>query len=325
MVQIGSVKLKNWLVMAPMAGITDLPFRRIVKRFGPGLLFTEMISAAGLAKGQKRTYEYLNSHAEEKPLAVQIFSDEPDMMAAAGKIVVEAGADIVDINMGCPVKKVVKTGAGGALLRNPGRIKDIVSALRRACDVPVTVKMRAGWSPDLPAFPEIVRIIEGEGADAITVHPRYVTQGFSGQADWAIIARIKDALGIPVIGNGDVFRPYHALDMKNRTGCDAVMIARGAVGNPWIFEQILLLERGLAAPEPELAERKRLIKQHFQLLSEIRGERRAALAMRGLLLQYTKGLPHSTRFRGTITQLNDLESLRRITDHYFGMLRSTEE
>ncbi|MCP4665710.1 MAG: tRNA-dihydrouridine synthase family protein, partial [Deltaproteobacteria bacterium] len=184
MLQIGALKLKNRLVMAPMAGITNLPFRLIVKKLGAGLVFTEMISAAGLAMGQERTHRYLKSHPDERPLAVQIFGQKPDVMAAAARIVVEAGADVVDINMGCPAKKVVKNGAGGALLREPREVKKIVSAVRRACAVPLTVKIRAGWSDDRPVFPEIVRIIEGEGADAVTMHPRFVTQRFSGQADW---------------------------------------------------------------------------------------------------------------------------------------------
>jgi len=321
MLQIGALKLKNWLVMAPMAGVTNLPFRLIVKRLGAGLVFTEMISAAGLALGQKRTYRYLKSHSEERPLAVQIFGHQPDVMAAAARIVVEAGADIVDINMGCPAKKVVKNGAGGALLREPGKVKEIVSNLRRACAVPLTVKIRAGWSSEQPAFPEIVRIIEGEGADAITVHPRFVTQRFSGQADWDLIGRIKETLRIPVLGNGDVFNARHALEMRNQTGCDGVMIARGAVGNPWIFQQVLCLDRGLEATEPGLAERRSLIMEHFQLLSCEIGEPRAALAMRGLLLKYTKGLPHSTRFRGKMTQIKDLESLVKTTDNYFSFLK----
>ena len=324
MLQIGALKLKNWLVMAPMAGITNLPFRIIAKRLGAGLVFTEMISAAGLAQAQKRTYRYLKSHPEERPLAVQIFGHKPDVMAAAAGIVVEAGADVVDINMGCPAKKVVKSGAGGALLQEPRKIKEMVSNLRRVCTVPLTVKIRAGWSADQPAFPEIVRIIEGEGADAITVHPRFVTQRFSGQADWDLIRRVKETLKIPVLGNGDVFNPGHALDMRNQTGCDGVMIARGAVGNPWIFQQVLCLDRGAEACAPRLDERRSLIMEHFQLLAGEIGEPKAALAMRGLLLKYTRGLPHSTRFRGKMTRIMDLASLVRTTDHYFSLLQESE-
>lgn len=317
MFQIGSQKLENWLIMAPMAGITNLPFRLIVKKQGAGLVTTEMISAMGLVLGHKKTYDYLKSHPDEKPLAVQIFGSRPGVMAEAAEIVVEAGADIVDINMGCPAKKVVKTGAGGALLRVPQEIKKIVLAVRRACPVPLTVKVRAGWSAGQPVSYEIARLIEDCGADAITIHPRFVTHGFSRHADWMIIARIKEQLKIPVIGNGDVLNPFHAFEMKRQTRCDGVMIARGAVGNPWIFRQILDLDKGLSFHEPCLHERKTLIMEHFQLLSGAMGEIRAAKTMRGLLLRYTKGLPHSRHFRGTFTNIKDIKMLISALDDFF--------
>ena len=320
MLQIGTLKLKNWLVLAPMAGITSLPFRLIVKKLGAGLVTTEMISAEGLIRGQKTTLRYLNSHPDEKPLSVQIFGSDPEIMARAAGIGVQAGADIMDINMGCPVKKVFKTGAGGALLCSPHRIKEIVTAVRRSCQVPVTVKIRAGWSSDKSVAVETARLIEDCGADAITIHPRFVKQGFSGKADWSIIADVKDRLQIPVIGNGDVLNPSIAIQMKGQTGCDGVMIGRAAIGNPWIFEQILDMEGGRAIRQPGLHERRTVITEHFRLLSVSIGEYRAAKTMRGLLLWYTKGLPHSSRFRGLITCIKDWNTLISALDQYFSTL-----
>lgn len=318
--QLGSLKLENALIMAPMAGITSLPFRIMVKRLGAGLVTTEMVSAMGLTLDHKKTFEYLKSHPGERPLAVQIFGSEPKVMARAAQVVVQEGADIVDINMGCPVKKVTKTGAGAALLRDPKRMAEVVSAVRLAVSVPLTVKIRTGWSPREPVAVETARIIQDCGADAVTIHPRFAAQGFSAPADWSFIQEVKGRLNIPVIGNGDVFEASQALTMKARTGCDGIMIGRGAVGNPWIFRQILCLEQGLPMPRPGLSERRGLIMEHFHLLCGAMGEHRAARSMRGLLLWYTKGLPHSSRFRGRINQIKDLDSLVRNLDHYFSTL-----
>jgi tRNA-dihydrouridine synthase B len=323
--QIGNLTLKNWLIMAPMAGITNLPFRLMVKKLGAGLVTTEMISATGLTLGQKRTFEYLISHSDEKPLAIQIFGARPEAMAEAAGIAADAGANVVDINMGCPVKKVLKTGSGGALLRDPQRAAQIVSAVRRACPVPLTVKTRAGWSPNHSSAWKMARILEDCGVDAITVHARFVTQGFSGPADWTIIAKVKEHVTIPVIGNGDVFSPSLAIEMKTRTACDGVMIGRGAIGNPLIFQQIMDLENGLAIHPPELNERKALIMEHFRLLSHSMGDDRAAKTMRGLLLWYTKGLPHSSRFRGAITRIKDSDTLMAVLDHYFSTLMESAQ
>jgi len=323
MLQIGMLKLKNRLIMAPMSGITNLPFRLIVKRLGAGLVTTEMISAMGLIRNHKKTFRYLQSSQEEKPLSVQIFGYDPHVMAEAARMVVDAGADVVDINMGCPAKKVVKTGAGGALLRSPDRVKDIVSAVRKVCPIPLTVKTRAGWSPDQPSACETARLVEDCGADAITIHPRFVTQRFSGNADWTIISDVKSQVKIPVIGNGDVSTPELALDMKRQTGCNGVMIGRAAMGNPWIFRQILDLDKGLNPGSPELSERRAIIIEHFNLLSGLIGEKRASKLMRGLLLQYTRGLPYSSRFRGSFTGIQDFNTMIRAMDDYFSLLAET--
>lgn len=324
MLRIGALELENWLVMAPMAGISNLPFRLTVKGLGAGLVTTEMISAIGLTGGQQKTLGYLKSHPAEKPLAVQLFGSRSDIMARAARVAVDSGADILDINMGCPVKKVAKTGAGASLLRDIGKAAGIMTAVRRSCPVPLTVKIRAGWSPDQPMACEMARMIEDCGADAITIHPRFASQGFSGHADWPLIGEVKDRVKIPVIGNGDVLKPSQAFQMKAETGCDGVMIGRGAVGNPWIFRQILDLEKGLPVSKPSLSERRSLIMEHGRLLSQSMGEQRAALAMRGLLLRYTKGLPHSCRFRGRITEIKDLKSLTANLDYYFSTLKDDD-
>jgi tRNA-dihydrouridine synthase B len=323
MLRIGTLTLSNWLIMAPMAGYTNLAFRLMVRRLGAGLVTTEMVSAAGLARDQQRTIAYIRSHPEEKPLSVQIFGSRPDVMAKAARTAVEAGADLVDINAGCPVRKVVKTGAGASLLRDPKTLAEIVCAVRLAVSVPLTVKIRAGWSPQEPSACEAARIIEDCGADGITVHGRFATDGFSGPADWGWIGRVKACCKIPVIGNGDVMDPSSALRLKAETGCDGVMIGRAAIGNPWIFRQVLCAEKGLPVEPPRLSERRSYILEHFRLLSDCMGEHRAALNMRGVLLSYTKGLPHSSAFRGLITRIRDTESLVRTMDHYFSSLEAT--
>jgi tRNA-dihydrouridine synthase B len=318
--QIGTLKLQNWLTLAPMAGITNLPFRLMIKKMGAGLVTTEMVSAMGIILGHKKTLGYLLTHPFEKPLAVQIFGSKPQFMALAAQKAVEAGADLIDINMGCPAKKVTKTGAGAALLREPQKVAEIISAVRLSCSVPLTVKIRAGWSPDRPSACEIARIIEDCGADGISVHPRFASEGYSQKADWSLIGKIKGRLNIPVIGNGDIFEPSHALKLRRQTGCDGVMIGRGAIHNPWLFKQILHLQQGLHLPGPDLSERKSFIMEHFHLLADSMGDYRAALAMRGILLRYTKGLPHGSRFRDEITRIKGLASLVSAMDAYFSTL-----
>lgn len=308
--------------MAPMAGITNLPFRMMVKRLGAALVTTEMVSAMGLTLNQKRTFSYLNSCSNEKPLSVQIFGAKTGIITRAAKIAIDAGADMIDINMGCPVKKVVKTGAGAALLRKPQLAAEIVMAVRLVCPVPLTVKMRSGWSPNEPVTLEIARIVEECGADAITLHARFASQSFSGKADWALIKNVKKHVRIPVIGNGDIMKAQDALSMKKETGCDGVMIGRAAVNNPWIFKQILQLKEGHPVQNPDLYERRSLIMEHCKLLSDTVGEHRTALSLRGLLLRYTKGLPLSSQFRGKITRIRDIQSLVTTMDEYFSILEN---
>ena len=322
MLQIGTLRLSNDLLMAPMAGYTSLPFRLMVKKLGAGLVTTEMVSAMGLTMGHGKTLGYLRSDPAEKPVSVQIFGSKPEAMARAAQIATDAGADLVDINMGCPVKKVAKTGAGAALLREPRNAERIVKAVRLATPLPLTVKIRAGWSRKEPVACEMARIAEESGADAVTVHGRFADEQYSTAADWAWIARVKEKVKIPVIGNGDVFEPQAALEMKRRTGCDGVMIGRGALGNPWLFRQILNLEQGLPTSPPDLSERRALIVEHYSFLSKNMGEHRAALAMRGLLLLYTKGLRHSARFRERVTKVRDAASLAAEIDSYFSSMEA---
>lgn len=300
-----------------MAGITSLPFRQTARRLGAALVTTEMVSADGLSRGHEKTRRYLETHPDEKPLSVQIFGADPGTMARAAVMAVEAGADLLDINLGCPVRKVVKTGAGGGLLKDLIRLGRVVSAVRAVCRRPLTVKTRAGWSPGQHNYREVIRILEDCGVDAITVHPRFVTQGFSGDADWNIIAEIKGLSRIPVIGNGDVTSPDLALELRRRTGCDAVMIGRGAVSNPWIFRQILDLEQGLPIRCPSVPERKAVILDHFRLLTHSVEEAHAARVMRGLLLRYTRGMPRAGAFRSRMTAIRDLASLVETMDAFF--------
>ncbi len=321
---IGPIKIKNRLVLAPMAGITNLAFRLMAKRLGAGLTVTEMVSAKGLVLDQNKTLSYLTTHPEENPFCVQIFGSEPEVMAQAAEIVCEKGASILDINMGCPVKKVVKTGAGAALLLDPKKTRLILTQVRKAWPRALTIKIRAGWKPGVVLAEEISQLAQDCGVDAISLHPRFASQGFSGHAQWNIISRVKQKVNIPVIGNGDVFRPGDAINMTKSTGCDAVMIGRGAIGNPWIFAQILDMERGNRIKHPSVKERKDFILEHFELLCSDMGQSRAARVMRGLLIWYTKGLPHSTKFRGAIGKINDYETLVATMDEYFNALENRE-
>jgi tRNA-dihydrouridine synthase B len=304
-----------------MSGRTNLPFRMIIKKMGAGLVVTEMISAVGLSRGQKKTYTYLDSHPDERPVAVQLFGSDPDAIADSVRIADEKEIDAIDINMGCPAKKIVKTGSGAVLMRDPKKVERIISAARKSTSLPLTAKIRAGWSPEEANALEVARIIEGSGADGITIHPRFAIQGFSGKADWEVISGIKKALKIPVIGSGDITNPALALKMRSETNCDGVMIGRAALTNPWIFKQILDMEAKGSFSTPELEDRYRLIVEHYLLLAEHLGEARATNMMRGWLLLYTKGLPGRTFLKGVISGICGREKLISLTDKYFKYIR----
>jgi len=321
MLTIGALHLKNHLILAPMSGRTNLPFRLIAKRMGAALVITEMISAAGLSRGQAKTRTYLDSHPAERPVAAQLFGSEPDSMAISAQIAAEKGMDAIDVNMGCPAKKVVKTGSGVALMRNPNKVAKILSAMRRNTSLPLTVKIRAGWSPEEANGLEIAKIAEDCGADGISIHPRYASQGFSGKADWTLIARIKRAAKIPVIGSGDITEPSLALKMRSETNCDGIMIGRAAAASPWIFRQILDMEEKGSFDAPGLDDRYRLIMEHYSLLIEYLGENRATNIMKGLLLLYTKRLPNRSFLRVSIPEINGRERMVSVLNRYFGNVR----
>jgi nifR3 family TIM-barrel protein len=323
--QIGTLHLPNNLILAPMAGISDLPYRRLMKRFGAGLVFTEMVSANGLIRAGQRTRELLRSHPEERPLGVQLFGDDPAVLATAAGLFHDDG-DMLDLNMGCPVNKVIRSGAGSALLREPARIGQIVAAVRRAWDKPLTVKIRSGWDAPGINYLEIGRIAQEEGAEAITLHPRTRSQGFSGQADWEHIRLLKAALQIPVIGSGDIFAAEDALAMLTSTSCDGIMIGRGGYGNPWLFRQILALQKGEAKPAPPTAaDRHQAALLHLELFLETFPARKALLDMRKHLCWYSRGITGAAAFRTQVNQLESLEQMRQLLADFFAAGQAAEE
>lgn len=315
--KIGAVALDNNTVFAPMAGFTNLPMRILAKEQGCGLVCSEMVSAKGLVQKGRKTLDMLKSDAKEKPLSVQIFGGEPEVMSDAAAVVEATGADIIDINFGCSVKKVLKTGAGSALMKDPEMAGRIISAVRRTVAVPLTIKIRSGWDPSGDQALTLGKIAQDRGADAVTVHPRTAGQGFSGTADWSLIARVKKALAIPVIGNGDITAAEHALEMLETTGCDAVMVGRAALGNPWIFSQIQALLRGSGIRPVQQADRFALMVRFVEESFAFLGEKQAAFMLRGRLGWFAKGLPHAGAFRRSLRYISSKnEALERI--HAYG-------
>jgi nifR3 family TIM-barrel protein len=318
--------LKGKALLAPLAGISNLPFRLIARSFGCALAFTEMISANGIIRKSGRTLDYLRTCADDNPLGAQIFGADPDIMAEAAGIVANHGVDLIDINMGCPVKKVIKAGAGAILMKDPDRVSRIIGAVKKAVCIPVTVKIRSGWTCRSINAVEIARVAEKSGADAIIVHGRTADQGFSGVADWQIIAEVKKKVNIPVIGNGDIWQPQDAIRMLQETSCDAVMVGRGALGNPWIFKGIVQAYSGQIKDYlPNLDERQKVIKKHWEMETEYIGVKLANKNFRKHLLWYTKGLESSSRFRQLAGELQDGKSVMNELNEYFrslGELRS---
>ena len=314
-VRIGGVAVDSPGVLAPLAGITSLPFRLLAREAGCGLVYSEMVSANGLVHGSPKTRELMARHPDEGPLAIQIFGSEPDAMAEGARRVQAAGADILDINFGCAVKKVVRTGAGVALMREPDRSAAILRAVRAAVAIPLTLKIRAGWDASGDQAMALARMAEDCGADAVAVHPRTAAQGFSGRADWNLIARIKRAVAIPVIGNGDVTTPEDAVRMRSETGCDLVMVGRAAIGRPWIFGRIRDALRGAksppAPPEARFAAMRRYLRESMIHIGEEHGIR----ILRGRLGWFARGLPHAARFRESIARIaSEAEALERIAE-----------
>lgn len=314
---IHKLSLANNIWLAPMAGISNLPYRRIMKRFGAGLVFSEMISANGLSRGGKQTRDLLVSSPDERPLGIQLFGEDPQLLARATALA-ESHADLIDINFGCPVKKVVRSGAGSALLRNPAQIAAIVAAVRRATRLPLTVKIRSGWSLESVNYLETAHIAESEGADAVTLHPRTRCQGFSGHSDWEHLRRLKEAVKIPVIGSGDIFTADDALRMLRETGCDGVMIGRGGYGNPWLIRDIKArLDGRPAPPPPSPAERMEVAFQHLHLHLESFGPRKTLLDMRKHLCWYSRGLVEAATFRAAINHARTLGEMEDSMRNFF--------
>lgn len=315
---IGQIDLINPVILAPMAGVTDLPFRLLAKELGCGLVYSEMVSDKGLIYENVHTRKLLAIDERERPVALQIFGSEPESMAKAARIVAGSGADIIDINMGCPTPKIVKNGEGSALMRTPelaGRI--IAAVVEAAGTVPVTVKFRKGWDDKSVNAVEIARLAEEAGAAAVSVHGRTREQFYSGKADWNIIREVKQAVKIPVIGNGDIRTPQDARRMLTETGCDGIMIGRGAQGNPWIFRQVAhYLETGEILPPPTLDERIDMLLRQLDMLVDHKGEYIGIREMRSHAAWYTKGLPSSAELRLRFNQAASREDFIRIMENY---------
>jgi tRNA-dihydrouridine synthase B len=308
----------NPLVLAPMAGITDYPFRMICKELGAGIVFSEMVSVEALIREHRRTRGMLHTDPAERPVVFQIFGAKPASMAEAAHIVSQGEVDFIDINMGCPVPKIVKSGAGSALLRDIGLAKEIMSAVVNASRVPVTVKIRLGWdAKDIVAI-DLAQAAETAGVAAVTVHARTKAQGFSGQADWSMIRQVKNAVGIPVIGNGDVRTGRDAGRMLDETGCDGVMIGRAVQGNPWIFREARqFLAMGLAPASPTIEEREAVMLSHLNGMIALLGEQFGVREMRKHLCWYTKGLHGGAEFRERANYLDSAVGVRKAVREYF--------
>lgn len=325
---IGNVEIKNQIVLAPMAGICNSSFRKIIKQMGVGLIYAEMVSDKAIFYNSKKTIDMLYMEDEERPITQQIFGSDVESFVMAAKYIYEhQHPDIIDINMGCPVPKVaVKSQAGAALLKNPQKIKEIVSAVVSSVPIPVTVKIRSGWDHEHINAVEVAKICEEAGAQAICVHPRTRSQGYTGKADWSIIKSVKEAVSIPVIGNGDIKSCYDAKRMLEETGCDAVMIGRGVLGNPWLIKEcVMYLETGEVLPKPSPKERIDMCLYHLNLLKELKNEHIACLEIRTHISWYLKGLPKANDIKNKIFSLDHISDIIQVLNEYQDWLKEEQE
>lgn len=323
---IGNVEIENNVCLAPMAGVNDMAFRLICKGFGCGLVFTEMISAKGLYYNNENTFSLTQIDNNERPVAFQIFGKEPEIMAYSAVRLESLGADIIDINMGCPTPKIVNNGDGCALMKEPLSAGKIINAVTRTVDIPVTVKIRKGWDNENINAVEMAVIAEENGAKAITVHGRTRQEFYSGKADWNIIKEVKDNTTIPIIGNGDIYTPWDAKSIIEETNCDGIMIGRGAQGNPWIFDRILkYLKNGELIPEPTAEEKIKMIIKHLNNVIEIKGEYTGIKEMRKHIAWYLKGLPKSNSVKNQLFSIEDKKRMYELLTDYLYLNSSKHE
>ncbi len=300
-----------------MAGVTDSTFRCMARKYGAALVFTELVSADGLIRRNRRTLELISFQEGERPVGIQIFGNDPKVMAVAAKTAEEIKPDLIDLNFGCPARKVVGRGAGAALLREPGLLGAIAGMVVKAVNVPVTAKIRSGWNDDLPVAVEAAHILEQEGLSAVTIHPRSRKMEFSGKADWSLIRAVKEAVSIPVIGNGDVLEPEDGKRMLDETGCDLVMVGRGAMGRPWIFRELdHFLNTGQKTTALSIKERMAVCIEHYLLVISLEGKERGVKPMRKHLGWYLKGLPGSSSLKQEIFKLTDPDAVIALLRSY---------
>jgi nifR3 family TIM-barrel protein len=322
-VKIGNVEIKNPVILAPLAGITNLPFREICKNQGAGLVCSEMISSNGLIYNSGKTFSMLKSSESEKPLSIQIFGYDPEIMADAAKIIEEnSDAQIIDINMGCSVRKILKSNSGSALMKEPDRAEKIFTAIKKAVKLPLTVKIRSGWDSSGEDAILISKIAQTCGLDAVAVHPRTAKQGFTGSADWSLIEKIKKTLSIPVIGNGDIKNYHDALKMFDETDCDAVMIGRASISNPFIFREINQALNKEKPSEITVEEHFFLMKFYFESTIKYFGEETACKMMRSRLSWFVRGLPHNTSFKEKIKNITSRRHGLEIIEEYKSTLEN---